>query len=60
MHAKGPSSLCAIHVVLVVLVTMATQDTKLGRLKKGEILVAKEEKQSSKGYSVSCLPRSNC
>ncbi len=60
MHVKGLSSLCAIHVVLVVLVTMATQDTKLGRLKKGEILVAKEEKQSSKGYGVSCLPRSNC
>jgi hypothetical protein len=50
-----------IHVVIVVLlVTMATQDTKLGRLKKGEIFVAKEEKQSFKRYSVSCLPISNC
>jgi hypothetical protein len=38
---------------------MATQDTKLGRLKKGETFVAKEEKQSYKGYNVSCLPRSN-
>lgn len=59
MQAKGLSSLCVIHVVLVVLITMATQDTKLGRLKKGETFVAKEEKQSYKGYNVSCLPRSN-